>query len=56
MSIEDIFAALLVAHPSDYPAIRKYIAWVEFRRVMHNTFYQPVHWAQSEKRYHWVGA
>lgn len=55
MSIEEIFAALLVCHPSDMPAIRRYVAFVGFRRRMYNEFYMNPHWARPEKKYHWVG-
>jgi len=55
MTVEEIFAALLVAHPSDYPAIRKYVAWVAFRRRMYNEFYLSPHWVRAERQCHWVG-
>jgi len=54
MSIEEIFAALLVTHPSDIPIIKKYVAWVSFRRRMHNEFYLAVHWVSSAPSYHWI--
>ena len=56
MSIEEIFAALLIAHPSDKPAIKKFVAWIKFRRRMYNEFFMDSHWVQSENRYHWIGS
>jgi hypothetical protein len=55
MSIEEIIAALLVANTADYPAIKKYVAWVMFRRRMYNEFFLSAHWIRPEEKYHWVG-
>lgn len=55
MTIEEIIAALLVAHPDDYPKIRRYIAWVKFRRMMHDQFFLAAYWVRPFKKYHWVG-
>ena len=53
--MDEIIEALLLASPSDLPAIRKYIAWVKYRRMIHNGFYSPPHWVKPVNKYHWVG-
>lgn len=45
--LEDIRAALQQTHPADHYTIKKYIAWVRFRRQMHNEFYQFAHWVNK---------
>lgn len=52
--IDDIFAALMLAHPSDLGTIKHYIRWVKFRRVIHNRFYFNAYWVRSGRKYHWV--
>lgn len=42
--LDDIRTALQQTHPSDHHVIKKYIAWVQFRRRMYNEFYQFAHW------------
>lgn len=54
--MDDFRGELRRVHPCDLPAIRRYIAWVQFRRAMHEAFYHPVHWVQpGARRVHWVG-
>lgn len=60
MTDDDIRRALSDSHPDDLPAIRKYVAWVQFKRMIHNAFYFRAHWIRSNKQapmaaeYHWV--
>ncbi len=49
-----IFTAIQQAHPDDFETIRKYIAWVKFRRTVTDVFYYAAHWVRSGRRYHWV--
>lgn len=53
--IDEIIEALLFTHPSDRQAIRRYIAFVKFRRMMYKQFYNPPHWVGPRRAYHWVG-
>jgi hypothetical protein len=55
MIIDEIIAALLLSHSADLQSIKKYVAWVRYRRMMHNAFYTGTHWVQSSRKYHWVG-
>jgi len=41
---EEIYTELRLIHPADRLQIKRYIAWVGFRRRMHNEFYLQVHW------------
>lgn len=44
---ERIAQAVLESHPHDLVTIRRYIAWVKFRRKIHNAFYAPGrHWVR----------
>lgn len=45
---EQIAQAVAESHPHDLPTIRRYIAWVKFRRKIHNTFYARVHWIKPD--------
>lgn len=55
--INEIHRAMRQAHESDIPTIKQYIAWVVFRRRMHDRFYFRAHWVQkSAQRAHWVWA
>lgn len=49
-----IYTALQQSHPEDLETIRKYIAWVKFRRNMHDVFYFSAHWVKPSRRAHWV--
>jgi len=53
--IEDIITAILLTHPHDMNTIKRYIAFVKFRRMMYDQFYAPVHWVKSARQYHWAG-
>jgi hypothetical protein len=53
--IEEITIALLLSRPNDMRAIRHYIGWMKFRRVVNDHFYLTVHWAEPTEKYHWVG-
>jgi hypothetical protein len=58
---EQIAQAIFESHSNDLLAIRKYIAWVKFRRTVHHAFYKPPHWvspvllAKPKQTAHWVG-
>lgn len=59
--IEEIYLALLLTHPADLHTIRRYIAWVSFRRRMHNQFYFMAHWVPNStarkiatQHAHWI--
>jgi hypothetical protein len=52
--IEDIITALLLTHPQDFSTIKRYIAFIKFRRMMYDHFYAPVHWVKSARRVHGV--
>ncbi len=54
--IDEIIIALLLTHPSDIGTIKRYVAWVKFRRRIHNQFYPAVHWVRSSQRAHWIGS
>jgi hypothetical protein len=54
MTIEEIFTALRQTHPADLPTIKRFVAWVKFRRRMHNEFYLTIHWVHTSRPYHWV--
>ncbi len=49
-----MFTAIQQAHHEDLETIRKYIAWVKFRRNVTDVFYFSAHWVRSGQRYHWV--
>lgn len=60
MDIDELIAQeLLDAHPSDLEVIRKYVAWVKFRRQMNRMFYPAAHWLlpapKPKPAVHWVG-
>lgn len=56
MDIDELLAqAIFESDPSDLSEIRKYIAWVKFRRKIHHTFYPSVHWVISTRHVHWIG-
>lgn len=42
--LDEIRNALEQTHPADRHTIKRYIAWVRFRRQMYNEFYQFAHW------------
>ncbi len=44
--IGELCEILDTSDSSDLYAIRKYIAWVQFRRQMHDVFYTKAHWVQ----------
>ncbi len=46
---DQIYDALKESHPADRYHIKRYIAWLEFRRRTHDQFYMPAHWV-GEKR------
>ena len=66
----EIHDALNKTDPADIHNIKRYVAWVAFRRRMHNQFYFLAHWVISpapileiegqgrsiprSKQYHWV--
>jgi len=60
--LEEIHTALQKTHPADMYQIKRYIAWVGFRRRMHNEFYLVAHWLHNprvpqlmESRHaHWI--
>jgi hypothetical protein len=54
--IDDIFTALLLSDSADIPIIKKYVAFLRFRRRMYEGFYPSQHWVMPEKKYHWVGS
>lgn len=56
MTIAEILRALHDSHPDDLRVIRRYVAWVAFRRRMHNEFYPAVHWVSPSQAYHWISA
>ncbi len=51
-----IFTALQQTHQDDLETIRKYIAFVKFRRTVTDVFYFAAHWVRSGRRHHWVGS
>lgn len=51
---DEILAALLLSHSADLPTIRRFVAWVKLRRMVHNHFYMNAHWVRPFRRYHWV--
>lgn len=52
--IEEIIAALMLSHPHDIQTIKRYVAWVKFRRTIHHAFYRQVHWVKTSQRVHWI--
>jgi len=50
MSIEEIRVALKESHSSDLEVIKRYIAWVGFRRRMHTLFYFRAHWIKPNPK------
>ena len=53
--MDELKRALQQTHPDDLPAIRKYVAWVQFRRVVHQAFYFNAHWVKPVSfKAHWV--
>jgi hypothetical protein len=52
--IEEIYAALLLARPGDLAEVRKYIAWIKFRRQVNDRFYFSAHWVTASGP-HWIG-
>jgi len=57
MDIDELLAqAIFESHKLDLQTIRKYVAWVKFRRVMNNQFYFNAHWlTRSSRKQHWIG-
>lgn len=53
--IDEIIAALALSGPGDLAAVRRYIGWIKFRRMVMRQFYPAHHWVRSKRRYHWVG-
>lgn len=53
--MDELRNALSQSHPHDLQAIRQYIRWLRFRRVVHHLFYFQAHWVKSGRRYHWLG-
>lgn len=55
---DELNSALNNAHPRDISEIKKYVAWVKFRRYINNIFYllPDAHWVGPQIRYHWVKA
>lgn len=52
---DQLRATLRQSHPEDLRVIAHYIAWVKFRRRVHQVFYQkPVHWIRPARKMHWV--
>lgn len=51
---EQLAKEIFECHPSDLSIIRKYIAWVKFRRKMNQVFYPSVHWISPRRKYHWI--
>jgi hypothetical protein len=47
--LDEIYEALFQSHPADRNQIKKYIAWLKFRRNMHDQFYMPAHWVYAKK-------
>jgi len=47
--LDEIYEALKESHPADRYQIKKYIAWVGFRRTMHDQFYIQAHWVYAKK-------
>jgi hypothetical protein len=54
-TLEDITIALLLAHPDDFEAARKYLQWMQVRRKVTDRFYFRAHWISPERKIHWVG-
>jgi hypothetical protein len=55
MTIEEIVTALRQTHRADISIIKKYIAWVAFRRRMNDQFFPAVHWVTGARvSYHWI--
>jgi len=58
--LAEIYQAVLETHPNDLHTVKIYIAWVGFRRRVHDGFYLQVHWIKSSgtrattPRAHWV--
>jgi hypothetical protein len=52
---DEIYREIVDSHPDDLITIYRYIAWVKFRRTMHNQFYFRAHWVAPAVQYHWVG-
>lgn len=51
---EQLAQAIFDSDPEDLQTIRKYIAWVKFRRKMNYTFYPCAHWVAPKQKYHWI--
>jgi hypothetical protein len=47
--LDEILDALNDSNPADRHQIKKYIAWLSFRRRTHNQFYATAHWVYTQK-------
>ena len=47
--LDEIIQALKESNPADRYQIKRYIAWLRFRRKMHDQFYTPAHWVYAKK-------
>lgn len=47
--LDEIYEALSESDPADRYQIKKYIAWLRFRRKMHDQFYVAAHWVYAKQ-------
>jgi hypothetical protein len=47
--LDEIYDAVKDSDPADRYQIKRYIAWLQFRRRTHDQFYLPAHWVYAKK-------